>query len=201
MASNHSCFLGHFNLYTFCISYGINPGLDKGPSQIRVGGSHWNIYIKIKKWTDQNKQLAPRGIYSLTPPPPPPSQKGNEKCRGLVLFVLLYLAAAGLYRPQRKVEAYANASRLRNLSKLSEWRKSELSVVWRSGQRGSVLEVNEDRSRIHERTILLRFLGIILRVLRLEISVYNVYIKNQFQATFAGGGGRGGKFVSIGDCE
>jgi hypothetical protein len=31
------------------------------------------------------------------------------------------------------------------------------------------------RSRIHEHTILLRFLGIILRVLRLEDSVYNVY--------------------------
>ncbi len=41
--------------------------------------------------------------------------------------------------------------------------------------------------------ISLRLLGIILRVLRLEISVYNVYIKNQFQTTFAGGGG-GGKF-------
>jgi hypothetical protein len=31
----------------------------------------------------------------------------------------------------------------------------------------------------------LRFLGIILRVLRLEVSVYNVYITNQFQTTFA----------------
>ncbi len=43
----------------------------------------------------------------------------------------------------------------------------------------------EDRSRIHERTISLRFLGIILRVLRLEISLYNVYITNHFQTTFA----------------
>ncbi len=34
------------------------------------------------------------------------------------------------------------------------------------------------RSRDHERTISLRFLGIILRVLTLEISVYNVYIRN-----------------------
>ncbi len=41
------------------------------------------------------------------------------------------------------------------------------------------------RSRIHELTISLRFLGIILRVLKLEVSVYNVYIKNQFQPTFA----------------
>ncbi len=31
----------------------------------------------------------------------------------------------------------------------------------------------------------LQFLGIILRVLRLEVSVYNVYITNQFQTTFA----------------
>jgi hypothetical protein len=45
------------------------------------------------------------------------------------------------------------------------------------------------RSRIHERAILLRFLGIILRVLRLEISVYNVFITNQFQTTFARGVG------------
>ncbi len=37
--------------------------------------------------------------------------------------------------------------------------------------------------------ILLRFLGIILRVLRLEVSVYNVYITNQFQTTFSAGGG------------
>jgi hypothetical protein len=37
-------------------------------------------------------------------------------------------------------------------------------------------------SRIHERTISLRFLGIIFRILRLEVSVYNavVYITNQF---------------------
>jgi hypothetical protein len=36
--------------------------------------------------------------------------------------------------------------------------------------------------RIHERTILLRFLGIILRVLRIEVSGYNVYkpISNHF---------------------
>ncbi len=44
-------------------------------------------------------------------------------------------------------------------------------------------------SRIHECTISLRFLGIILTVLRLEVSVYNVYMTNQFQATFAEGGG------------
>jgi hypothetical protein len=30
--------------------------------------------------------------------------------------------------------------------------------------------------------------GIILRVLRLQVSVYNVYITNQFQTTFAQGG-------------
>jgi hypothetical protein len=52
--------------------------------------------------------------------------------------------------------------------------------------------VQESRSRIHEPTILLRFLGIILRVLRLEVSVFNVYITNQFQTTFARVGGGGG---------
>jgi hypothetical protein len=31
------------------------------------------------------------------------------------------------------------------------------------------------------------FLGIILRVIRLEVSIYNVYIPNQFQAIFAQG--------------
>jgi hypothetical protein len=37
------------------------------------------------------------------------------------------------------------------------------------------------------------FLGIILRVLRVEISIYNVYITYQFQTTFAqhGEGGEG----------
>jgi hypothetical protein len=44
------------------------------------------------------------------------------------------------------------------------------------------------KSRIHESTISLRFLGIILRVLRLEVFVYNVYIANLFQTTFALGG-------------
>ncbi len=43
--------------------------------------------------------------------------------------------------------------------------------------------------RIHERKISLRFLGIIFRVLRLEVSIYNVYITNQFQTIFARGGG------------
>ena len=44
--------------------------------------------------------------------------------------------------------------------------------------------------RILECTISLRFLGIILRVLRLEVpqSAYNVYITNQFKTTFAQGG-------------
>ncbi len=33
------------------------------------------------------------------------------------------------------------------------------------------------------------FLGIILRVLRLEVSICNIYITNQFQTTFAQGKG------------
>jgi hypothetical protein len=49
--------------------------------------------------------------------------------------------------------------------------------------------------------ISLRFLSIILRVLRFEVSVYNVYITNQFQTTFAQGRGGGVKSVSRGDCE
>jgi hypothetical protein len=46
------------------------------------------------------------------------------------------------------------------------------------------------RSRIHERTISLRFLGIILRVLRLEVSVYNVYgtLQTSFNPLFLKGG-------------
>jgi hypothetical protein len=51
------------------------------------------------------------------------------------------------------------------------------------------MKSREARRRIHERTISLRFLGINLRVLRLEVSVYNVYIINQFQNTFAQEGG------------
>jgi hypothetical protein len=60
------------------------------------------------------------------------------------------------------------------------------------------------RSRIHERSISSSFLGIILRVLRLEVSVSNVYITNQFQPTFAQGGvGEGGGVKSVirGDCD
>jgi hypothetical protein len=55
----------------------------------------------------------------------------------------------------------------------------------------AVAKRHVNRSRIHECTIALRFLSRILRVLRLEFSVYNVYIINQFQSTFAleGGGG------------
>jgi hypothetical protein len=44
------------------------------------------------------------------------------------------------------------------------------------------------------------FLGIISRVLSLEVSIYNIYITNQFQTTFAQGGG-GIKSGSRGDCE
>ncbi len=49
-------------------------------------------------------------------------------------------------------------------------------------------------------TIMLRFLGIILRVLRLEVNIYNVYFTNQFQTPFVRGGGGGGK-IRRGDCE
>ncbi len=52
-------------------------------------------------------------------------------------------------------------------------------------------------AEIHESTISLRFLGIILRVLRLEVSVYNVYITNQFQTTFAQGEGELDPLVNV----
>ncbi len=59
------------------------------------------------------------------------------------------------------------------------------------------------RSRIRELTISLRFLGIILGVLRLDVSVYNVHITNQCQTNFTQGGVGGGgvKSDSRGDCE
>jgi hypothetical protein len=53
------------------------------------------------------------------------------------------------------------------------------------------------RSRIHEHTISLRFLGIILRVLRLEVSVDNVYITNQNHTTFAQGEGEKNPLVEV----
>jgi hypothetical protein len=53
-------------------------------------------------------------------------------------------------------------------------------------------------AKIHERTISLRFLGTILRVLRIEVSGYNVYITNQFLCSR---GERGFKSISRGDCE
>jgi hypothetical protein len=57
------------------------------------------------------------------------------------------------------------------------------------------------RSRIHERTILLRFLGIIVRVLKHEVSVHNVYITSQFQKPLLLKGGVGVKSISRDDCE
>ncbi len=44
-------------------------------------------------------------------------------------------------------------------------------------------------AQIYELTSSLRFMDIILRVLRLEVSINNVYITNQFQTNFEGGGG------------
>jgi hypothetical protein len=67
-----------------------------------------------------------------------------------------------------------------------------IKFISRSFPRGCKLpriSPNLPRRRIHECTISLRFLGIILRVLILEVSVLNVYITNQFQTTFAQGGG------------
>ncbi len=49
------------------------------------------------------------------------------------------------------------------------------------------------RSRIHERTFSLRFLGIVLKVLRLKVSVYNVY--TSFKQLMLRGGGGGDPLV------
>ena len=52
-----------------------------------------------------------------------------------------------------------------------------------------------NRSRIREHTVSLRFLGIILRVLRLEFSVYIVYIKKT--STHFCSRGRGSKLSQL----
>jgi hypothetical protein len=44
----------------------------------------------------------------------------------------------------------------------------------------SSMIVIDARNRIHRRTISLSFLGIVLRVIRLEVSVYDVFITDQF---------------------
>ncbi len=71
----------------------------------------------------------------------------------------------------------------------------------KAGGRGVDVQVGHwASSQIHERTISLRFLDIILRVLRLEVSISDVYIVNHFQTTFAQVGG-GRKIHSRGDSE
>jgi hypothetical protein len=44
------------------------------------------------------------------------------------------------------------------------------------------------RSGIHERIISLRFLGILWRVLRLEVSIYNVSLQTSFKPLLLKGG-------------
>ncbi len=73
---------------------------------------------------------------------------------------------------------------------------------WEKELRHRALQVSDKNfhswSRTHERTVSLRFLGIILKVLRLEVSVYNVHITNQFQAALLQ---MGKKIPSRGDCK
>ncbi len=58
------------------------------------------------------------------------------------------------------------------------------------------------RSRIHEHTISLGFLSIILRVLRIEVSLNNVTLQTSFKPFTRGEGeGRGSKILSWCDCE
>jgi hypothetical protein len=79
---------------------------------------------------------------------------------------------------------------------------SSCSISTGSSTHGLIVCINVCCSRIHERTISLRFLVKILRVFRLEVFVYNVYITNQFQTTFEKKGwGEGVKSFSRGDCE
>ncbi len=47
----------------------------------------------------------------------------------------------------------------------------------------------DSRSRIHERTVSLRLLCLILRVLRLEVSVYNVWNSKPVSKHFCSRGG------------
>jgi hypothetical protein len=56
--------------------------------------------------------------------------------------------------------------------------------------------VLDTERRIHERTISLGFLGITLRVLKLEVSVYKVYTTNSFKQLLLKGGGGGVKSFS-----
>jgi hypothetical protein len=68
----------------------------------------------------------------------------------------------------------------------------EMDTLREINPRGMVKEPGQTRSQIHERTVSLRFLDIILRVLRLEVSVCNVYIYIYITLL---------KSVSTGDCE
>jgi hypothetical protein len=60
--------------------------------------------------------------------------------------------------------------------------------VWSSVTLAGIIggSVVKFRSRIHERTISLRFLCTIFGVLRLEVCVCNVFITSKFQTTFVG---------------
>ncbi len=72
--------------------------------------------------------------------------------------------------------------------------KADLSTMfaeWAIGQLD--LHNLSIQSRNHERTISLRFLGITLKVIMREVSLYNVYITNQFQTTLVRGMGGGGR--------
>jgi hypothetical protein len=65
---------------------------------------------------------------------------------------------------------------------------------------GKGKHARETRNRIHERTISLRVLGIILRVLRLEVSVSNVDLTNNFKPLLLPRGGGVNPLVEV-TCE
>jgi hypothetical protein len=92
-----------------------------------------------------------------------------------------------------KMEKYGSTvSRLENAGNVIQLS----TATWKSFYKAK--QSPATRSRIHDCTILLMFLGIILRVLRLEVSVYKICSTNQFQTTFAQ---RGGGSNSVGDCK
>jgi len=87
-------------------------------------------------------------------------------------------------KPQQRLCAYDKLITFLDLSSLYQMNSLFPSMTTTLGLHNTTVS----RSRIHECTISLRFLGLIFRVLRLVVSVNNVYITHQFQTAFAQGG-------------
>ncbi len=76
---------------------------------------------------------------------------------------------------------------------LSLLRETSAQHCWRHSLGGKLTRVSWQlymyEAEFMKVTISSRFLDLIVRVLRLEVSIYNVYISDQLQTTFARGGG------------